>query len=173
VLGGVQRPITGSLDSVYEEIDLPLGALPTREQIEANAKSSNRFEAGRAKVLLERLARDGKLATTYPYPVQAWRLGPELVWITLGGEVVVDYSLRIKRELGRELAPGATWVAGYTNDVMAYIPSRRVLNEGGYEGGGSMVYYGLPTVWAPELEEAILRQVHKQAKAVGWAGPAK
>jgi hypothetical protein len=169
VLGGPQRPITGSLDSAYEEIDLPLGVLPTREQIEAAAKSGNRFEAARAKGLLERLARDGQLAKTYPYPVQAWRLGPELLWITLGGEVVVDYSLRLKRDL----TPGATWVAGYTNDVMAYIPSRRVLAEGGYEGGGSMVYYGLPTVWAPEVEETIVRAVQKQAKAVGWVAPAR
>ncbi len=167
VLGGLQRPITGSLDSVYEEIDLTLGALPTRDQIEVNAKSDNRYEAARAKVLLERLARDGKLSNTYAYPVQTWRLGPELVWITLGGEVVVDYSNRIKREL----TPGATWVAGYANDVMAYIPSRRVLGEGGYEGASSMVYYGLPTVWAPEVEETILRAIHKQAKVVGWTPP--
>jgi hypothetical protein len=47
---------------------------------------------------------------------------------------------------------------------MAYIPSRRVLIEGGYEGGGSMVYYGLPTIWAPEVEEVIVAEVVKQAK---------
>jgi len=81
---------------------------------------------------LEAWDRDGRLSATYPYPVQVWRLGPDLTWVLLGGEMVVDYSLRLKEELGR---PG-TWVAGYTNDVMAYIPSRRVLDEGGYEGGG-------------------------------------
>jgi hypothetical protein len=162
VLGGLQKPITGTLASSYEEIDLPLADLPKRNDIEANAKSTNRFEAARAKVLLERLARDGKLSQTYPYPVQAWRLGEELTWVTLGGEVVVDYSLRIKSEL----TPRATWVAGYTNDVMAYIPSRRVLREGGYEGASSMVFYGLPTVWAPEIEEAVMRAVDKQVKAV-------
>ena len=77
------------------------------------------------------------------------------MWVTLGGEVVVDYALRLKQELG----PANTWVAGYSNDVMAYIPSRRVLSEGGYEGGGAMVYYGLPTIWAPEIEETIVREV--------------
>ncbi len=92
--------------------------------------------------------------------MQTWRLGPDLLWITLGGEVVVDYSLRLKQELGRE----STWVAGYTNDVMAYIPSLRVLNEGGYEGGGAMLIYGLPTVWSPEVEERIIREVHRQAE---------
>jgi hypothetical protein len=74
--------------------------------------------------------------------------------------VVVDYSLRLKKELGAE----RTWVAAYTNDVMAYIPSLRVLNEGGYEGGGAMVYYGLPTVWGPEVEETIVKGVHELAR---------
>jgi len=46
--------------------------------------------------------------------------------------VVVDYSLRLKREL----AGPAVWVAGYSNEVMAYIPSLRVLREGGYGGNG-------------------------------------
>ena len=47
---------------------------------------------------------------------------------------------------------------------MAYIPSRRVLREGGYEGSGAMIYYGLPTVWAPAVENAIVEEVHRQLK---------
>ena len=66
----------------------------------------------------------------------------------LGGEVVVDFALRLKFELGA----GRTWVLGYSNDVMAYIPSRRVLLEGGYEGAGAMVYYSLPSAWGGEVE---------------------
>ncbi len=77
----------------------------------------------------------------------------------LGGEVVVDYALRLKHEL-----TGDVWVTGYANDVMSYIPSRRVLREGGYEGATSMVYYGLPTTWGPTIEEAIVREVHRQVK---------
>jgi hypothetical protein len=49
-------------------------------------------------------------------------------------------------------------VAGYSNDVMAYIPSRRVLLEGGYEGESAMIYYGLPTKWSAEVEEHIIRE---------------
>ena len=75
--------------------------------------------------------------------------------VTLGGEVVVDFALRLKQEHGDE----RTWVAGYSNDVMAYIPSRRVLTEGGYEGAGAMVYYGLPSPWAPTVEESIVTAV--------------
>ena len=71
-------------------------------------------------------------------------------------------TVRLKKELGET----KTWVAGYANDVMAYIPSLRVLREGGYEGGGAMVYYGLPSVWSPRVEELIVAEVHRQAKQV-------
>ena len=80
--------------------------------------------------------------------------------MTLGGEVVVDYAIRLKREMRQQ----NTWVAGYSHDVMAYIPSRRVLREGGYEGGGSNIYYGLPALWAPAIENAIVEEVARQAK---------
>jgi hypothetical protein len=106
-------------------------------------------------LLLATLDAGGRLPQTYPYPVQAWRLGAELTWVFLGGEVVVDYSLRLKRNLGSS----RTWVSAYCNDVMAYIPSLRVLKEGGYEGGGAMVYYGLPASWAETVEEQIIAAV--------------
>jgi hypothetical protein len=98
------------------------------------------------------------LSPTHPYPVQVWQLGDEVQFVVLGGEVVVDFALRLKSELKGK----ATWVAGYANDVMAYIASRRVLKEGGYEGATAMVYYGLPTAWAPESEDLIVQEVHRQ-----------
>ncbi len=84
-----------------------------------------------------------------------WSIGDDIRFVILGGEVVVDYSLRIKAEL----SSGTVWVASYANDVLAYIPSRRVLLEGGYEGATSMVYFGHPTVWAPDVEERIMKAV--------------
>jgi putative membrane-bound dehydrogenase-like protein len=168
VLVGQMKPIPGELAMTYREIALPLDKLPSRADLVRDTQDANRYVARRAKLLLQAIDQGKPLSPTYPYPVQIWRLGPELKWVTLGGEVVVDYSLRIKKELG----PENTWVAGYTNDVMAYIPSLRVLKEGGYEGGGAMVYYGLPTIWAPEVEETILKEVHRQdeAKSVAAGG---
>src|SRR6185437_15279641 len=96
----------------------------------------------------------GRLEPTYPYPIEAWKLD-DLTWIFLGGEVVVDYSLRLKRNLGSS----HTWVSSYCNDVMAYIPSLRVLKEGGYEGATSMVPYGQPSPWAEAIEEDIIASV--------------
>jgi hypothetical protein len=155
-------PLRGALAAAYVEIDLPFAELPTREQLVKDSTSDNRFVAQRAKLLLARLERDRELRGVYPYPVQAWQLGPDLTFVALGGEVVVDYSLRLKKELGA----GKTWVAGYSNDVMAYIPSLRVLKEGGYEGASSMIYYGQPTVWSPRVEEMLVAAVHEQVKKV-------
>lgn len=166
VLGKKMLAIDGELQAVYQEIPLPFGELPTREQIEANAKSTNRYEVNRARMLLAQLESGKPLSATYPYPVQVWQLGPDLQWVTLGGEVVVDYSIRLKKELG----PAHTWVAGYSNDVMAYIPSLRVLKEGGYEGGGSMVYYGLPAPWGKTVEEDIVNAAHQLSKQVHPTG---
>lgn len=150
------KPVASSLRTAYEEIDLPFGPLPSREQLQLDA-AGQPPQAPWAKHLLKTIERDGSLPATYPYPVQAWRLGTELTWVFLGGEVVVDYSLRLKSELG----PENTWVAGYSNDVMGYIPSRRVLAEGGYEGGGAGIYYGLPAAWAPKVEQQIVDTAHR------------
>ena len=169
VLAAPMKPIRGSLALSYTEIPLPFGNLPSRDQVVKDSTSSNRHVAARARHLLRQIEQNGSLRGTYPYPVQAWQLGPDLTFVALGGEVVVDYALRLKKELG----PGKTWVAGYANDVMAYIPSLRVLREGGYEGGGAMVYYGLPAAWGPRVEELIVAAVHEQVKKVRGGGGAK
>jgi len=156
-------PLKGTeLRTVQAEVAVPYDVLPSREQLAKDALSTNRYAAARAQLWLDRLAKGEKLPETYPYPVQVWRLGDDLTWVTLGGEVVVDFSLRLKKEL----TPGKTWVMGYANDVMAYIPSLRVLKEGGYEGGGAMLYYGLPAIWGPQVEEVIVEAVRKLAKSV-------
>jgi hypothetical protein len=159
VLAKEMKPVSAKLATDFREIDLPFATLPTREQIEQDAKSENQYTAARAKLLLQQMAGGKPLSPTYPYAVQAWRLGDDIQFITLGGEVVVDFALRLKEELRGQ----RTWVAGYANDVMAYIASRRVLQEGGYEGGGAMVYYGLPTSWAPESEDLIVAEAKRQA----------
>ena len=74
-----------------------------------------------------------------------------------GGESVVDYSLRFQREFG-----SGTWVMGYADDMIAYIPSRRVWEEGGYEGGWRLYEYGRPAYrWAGDIEERIVETVHR------------
>jgi neutral ceramidase len=160
-LAGSLRLVDGNFGTAYGEIPLAFAKLPTKAELEAEAKSTEFARANRAKALLATLEKKAALDPTYPYPVQVWRLG-DLTWIFLGGEVVVDYSLRIKRNLGSS----ETWVSAYCNDVMAYIPSVRVLKEGGYEGGGAMVYYGLPSPWAESVESEIIAEVGRLVESV-------
>ena len=162
VLVTSMTPISGSLETRYAEIPLELDKLPSREDLQKDLASKNKYLVSRAKMLLAQIDAGRPMNQTYPYPVQVWKLGSELTWITLGGEVVVDFALRLKRELGQR----TTWVAGYSNDVMAYIPSLRVLGEGGYEGETAMIYYGLPTKWSVRVEDQIVKQVHAEVDSL-------
>ena len=160
MLTSAMQEVGGSLTTDYREVELAFDSLPSPAQLTGDAASKDPFVASRAKLLLAEIEAGRPLRPTYPYPVACWRLGDEVQFVALGGEVVVDYAVRLKGELkGVE-----TWVASYANDVMAYIPSRRVLGEGGYEGGAAMVYYGLPAAWSPDVEETIVKEVHRQLK---------
>jgi len=157
VLDQPMTPIAGKLSATYKEIPLTFAKLPTREALELAARSDDRFEAGCARTLLKQWEELGHLAPDYPYPVQTWKFGNGPVWVILGGEVVVDYALRIRHEHGDRF-----WTAAYANDVMAYIPSRRVLLEGGYEVTGSMRFYGHPSAWKAEVEKNIIQEINSQ-----------
>ena len=156
VLDGVFESVSPELRVAYSETELAFDTLPTREELAEQAKSDNRYIAARARKWLAVLDAGGNLPISYSYPVSWWRLGKTLDFIALGGEVVVDYSLKLKERYGSRL-----WVAGYSHDVMAYIPSRRVWTEGGYEGATSMIYYGLPNRWAASVEEDVMRAIAK------------
>jgi hypothetical protein len=167
VLAGPMTPVTGTLAARYRTVSLPYAELPDKARVGAELHGRSPAERHRAELLSRQLAERGKLDDAYPsYPVQAVRLGGQVTWVALGGEAVVDYTLRLKRELA---GPRAVWVTAYANDVIAYIPSERVLAEGGYEGGASMVYYGLPSKWAPGVEEKIVRTVRALVKEVDGA----
>ncbi len=150
-------PLSGKIRAAYREIPLAYDTLPTREQLTERSKSSNALEAAHAKRVLESLEEGGSPAADYPYPVQVTRLGDQLTWVTLGGEVVVDYSLRLKHEIHDPIV----WVSGYSNDVMAYIPSLRIWKEGGYEGGDAMKWGTHPTRWSQRTEDHIIATVHE------------
>jgi hypothetical protein len=111
-----------------------------------------------AEQQLARLDGGNSLQTHVSYPIQSWVFGNRMAIVFLPGEVVVDYSLRLKQELGAE----RLWVNGYSNDVPCYIPSERILKEGGYEGGDAMRYFNRPTRFRPGLEQQIMDTVHGQ-----------
>ena len=155
VLTNALSPVEGKLVCRTKAIELPLAALPTRAEWETQAKLTN-YIGSFARLNLARLDRGEKLATKVPYLVQTWIFGDGLAMVFLPGEVVVDYSLRLKREFDAS----RLWVNAYANDVPCYIPSERILKEGGYEGGGAMVFYDKPTRFAAGVENLIVGAVH-------------
>ncbi len=148
--------LTTKLKTVHLEID----SLPSDQELATLAGNTNNYR-GRWAARMIKLKSAGKLDTTYPYPLQAWRLG-DLLWITMGGEVVVDFSIKFKKQYGAK-----TWVTAYCNDVMAYIPSLRVLEEGGYEGRTSMAVYGITgDRWKPNVEDLVTEGVEELVEQV-------
>lgn len=160
------RPVTGPIHAALDTAALDFAEPPSREQLQEQAESQNKYESRHAEVLLKELDETGAIRKTYPYLVQVVQFGGDLTMVALSGEVVVDYSLRLKSEL-----PGpAVWVAAYCNDVFGYIPSLRVLREGGYEAGGAMQYTELPGPFAPSVEERIVTKVHELVRKTALSG---
>ncbi len=156
LLAGFLAPVAGNLDVRSHACKLPLADLPTRAEWEARATLSD-ARGYHARVQLARLDAGQALPTEIDYSVQAWTFADSLALVFLPGEVVVDYALRLKREFDRTRLV----VAAYANDAPCYIPSERVLAEGGYEGGDAMVYYDLPASFRGGLEETIIAAVHR------------
>lgn len=159
VLQGRMTPVTGSMKAAFRIVELEFEA-NDKATFEARLSDSNPYRVRHAKAMLARI-ESGQPIRRYPYPVQAISFGGKFTVVALGGEVVVDYTLAIKKAY----PTAGVVVAGYSNDVMAYIPSLRVLKEGGYEAFDSMYYYGLPASWADNTEEKILSTVATVMKA--------
>lgn len=157
------EPIGAQVQTAFEYVELPYLKTVGREELHAALTDSNAVRARWAARMLQRLDAGETFPTGYPYPLHTWRLGHELLIIGMGAETVVDYALRFKREFG----PG-TWVFGYADDMIAYIPSRRVWEEGGYEGGTFLFEYGRPAFrWSGDIEDRIVGTVHKLAQQAG------
>ena len=148
-------PLSQTPEGRTESIQLAFDTPPTREEWQLLAGSSSTAVAYHARKNISRLDGGDTLPTSVPYLVQTWTFGDALAMVFLPGEVVVDYSIRLKTEFDHR----RMWVNGYSNDVPAYIPSKRILEEGGYEGGGAMIYYDRPTRFAPDVEARIISAV--------------
>lgn len=162
-LAGPSRPVRAPIRSGHRLIRLEF-APHTREQFVKELEDKIVSRQHRARLMLAAYDR-GQPVRDVPYPVQAIRFAGDLCLLGLGGEVVVDYALRSKREFPAE----NLIVAGYCNDVMCYIPTVRILREGGYEPCDSMVYYGQPGPFAESVEEMIFDTIHQVMREVGAA----
>ncbi len=156
------KPVQPKLRTAFELIDLPYLKVVSREELTGILSEPSGIRTRWATRLLKKLDAGDTFEAAYPYPIHAWQLGDEMLLIGMGAETVVDYALRFKAEFG----PG-TWVCGYADDMISYIPSRRVWEEGGYEGGSNLFEYGRPAFrWEGGIEDRISGSVHKLVQQV-------
>jgi hypothetical protein len=165
VLSEEMKPLAPKLATAYTEVNLSLTTAPTRTQLAAMVEKTTSYQQKWAKRMIEKIDKGDTFITSYPFPLQVWKLGDQAI-MTLGGELVVDYAINLKKIFGQE-----TFVMGYSNDVMTYIPSTTILREGGYEGEVAAIVYGLPATWASDVEIEILNAMVQLAKQAGVTKP--
>ncbi|NND08648.1 MAG: hypothetical protein HKN87_19925 [Saprospiraceae bacterium] len=163
VLDGPMEQISSDIRSAFQYVPLAYQELITEEKLVPIANGKDKLHARWANRMLKNIRDGAVFQESYDYPVQAWMFGSELLLLGIGGEAVVDYSLRFKKEFDQQ----TTWVCGYTNEMVAYIPSRRVWEEGGYEGGPHIDEYGHPAWrWAGDIEDRVSEAVHQIVRQV-------
>jgi hypothetical protein len=165
-------PLAATLRTAYETIDLPFVDEAARARWHSQLKIDAVYLERHAAAMKQLIDRHGQLPAAQHDPIQVWEFGSVahedsaptstrepagFTLVALGGEVVVDYALRLTREYPAR----RMWVAGYSNDVFGYVPSLRVLREGGYEGGDAMIYYARPGPFNEQVEELIVAKVHQ------------
>lgn len=161
VLAEPMRELSAELKYSYKEIDLPLSPPPTMEELLKTQEAFSGYQKRWATRQIEILEKGRELPSAYPFPMQIWQIG-EQTMMMLGGEPVIEYAVKLKEMFGQDI-----FVLGYSNDVMAYIPSSSIINEGGYEGASSVMTTYLPGAWDPAVETIILSEMLDMAKEAG------
>lgn len=129
--------------------------LPTAEQLDEAIKSDSPNRQRWANRMLEIRKAMGRLPESVPMPIHVWVFGDILSWVFLSGEPVVEYQFAIEKELTTK----KTWVAGYCDDLFAYVASQAQRGEGGYEVDESMVYFLQPGRWKSGTQSEITSRV--------------
>src|SRR5262249_33755001 len=155
------RPVRGPLAVAFDRVALPLQPPPPRAELEKLAAGKDSLRAGMAKRMLAALDRGEELPAAYRAPLTVWQFGDDLTLVGLPGEVVVDYVGLLEKALG----PNRLWPAAYCNDVFGYLPSARVLEEGGYETRG--LYSGGVGLFDAKAQDVLVEKGRELARKAG------
>jgi hypothetical protein len=161
VIEGEMKPLNNQLSVTYSEINLPFAKRPpTKEELvqiinDSSARAYPFYLKQSADRFIHILEKGGSIMSSYPwYPVQVWNIGGQAIF-TFGGELTVGYTVDLKRIFGSDI-----FVFGYSNDVMSYIPTAKMLDDGGYETIMSPVF---TTPYSFTIENLIVGQAIKEA----------
>jgi len=160
VIAAPMKPLTGPLTVAMDETELMLQAGLPLEELKQRLPNVTGMPKREFEHFIRQYETLGSPPDRVKYPVQVWSFGPELTFIALTGETVVDYSLKFKAAHGWN----TTWVCGYNNNLLSYVPSLRVLKEGGYEGVSGMYEYGHRATYTEDVEERITAKVEELLK---------
>ncbi|GAG78187.1 unnamed protein product, partial [marine sediment metagenome] len=164
VLEEEMRELSPQLSASYSEIELPLNPPPSKDELLEIAQDSSAYASYQirwAERMIGKMEKNETFISSYPYPLQVWHMGDQMV-VIMGGEVVVEYANNLKQIFSQDI-----FVIGNSNDVMSYIPSTTILEEGGYEGLVAQQVYGLPNTWKPGIESMIIQEIVRLAEQAG------
>lgn len=160
VAGGPLQPVGGPLCVQFARVDLPLREPPPADELQRMSKGPF-WQSHNARRMLEAQARGEPLPRSYRAPLAVWQFGADLTLVALSGEVVSDFVPLVEQALGRQ----RLWVAGYSNQVYGYLPSARIVAEGGYE---SLGFPSGPIGWfSPRAQDVVIAQVYQLARQAG------
>ncbi|MEO7315463.1 MAG: neutral/alkaline non-lysosomal ceramidase N-terminal domain-containing protein, partial [Ginsengibacter sp.] len=109
LIKGQLQPLTSPPVGKMKWIKLPFSHVPTVPELIELTKDKT-VKGYYARLALDRVLRGDKIPAELDYPVQVWNFDNKLAMVNLAGEVVVDYSTRLKNELGAE----HLWINGYS-----------------------------------------------------------
>ena len=158
------KPIRGPITVAFDHVDLPLRSV-TRADLQRIVDTKKpSWLLTSAPTMLAMLDRGETLPTVHNSPVSVWQFGQDLTLVGMPGETVGDYAHLVEQAIG----PTNLWPAGYCTDQFGYLPSKRVLAEGGYECRGLKSFTGS---FAPEAQDALVNKVKELAKKAGRKMP--
>ena len=147
----------GEIRIASTEVTLPLRPLPSVASVEAELKAKQ--EKGEETDWEERVLpslRDGTAPQFLTGEVQVLRVGHDIAFVAVPGELFAEVGLRMRKELGcRHL-----FIVGYANGYVGYLPSARSIRE----DGDTMRYdwhkcFWYPSHLAPEVEPVLCEAV--------------
>lgn len=162
VCRGELRPVELDLAGTTRTIDLPLGPPASKQELQNAAAGDSEWLAWWGREILKMMERN-EVPTAVPYQLQVVRLADGLPIVAMDGEVVSEWRGMVQERLSSDRAI----VLGYCGASSGYIPTARMIPEGGYEALHSTRYWLRPGPFSEEIEPVILGAIEEMADAVG------
>jgi len=156
---GPMIPLGGQLACSLATGQLSYGECWSKEEIEKQAYTGSK-KSYYTWVARQFLALPDH-SESFRYDVQVWKLGNQLTIFGMEGEVCSPWGPMLRSMARTEHA----MVIGYVNNVDAYIPDKRIVREGGYEGGEAQKFF-LPGPFTENIDSEIKPIVTKALDAV-------